>query len=162
MDNGEVWTKTCGPWFIYLNRVPASVKDPKQAAQLLFKDAQAQADAEAKAWPYRWFKDEHFVPASGRGMVKGKIRHQGPRQSERVGRGLWVGCKSSRRLTRASTTSRSGRRHTNGGCKTEADGSFTIPHVIAGEKYLLWAFGPGAAGTFLSHKLDGGTAAVRM
>ena len=36
-----------------------------------------------------------------------------------------------------------------------ADGSFIIPHVIAGEKYLLWAFGPGAAGTFLSQKLAG-------
>ncbi len=39
LDRGEVWTKTCGPWFIYMNSVPSSVKDPKAAADLLFSDA---------------------------------------------------------------------------------------------------------------------------
>ena len=42
--------------------------------------------------------------------------------------------------------------------KTEPDGSFRIPHVIAGSNYTLWAFGPGAAGTFLSQKQNGGRA----
>ncbi len=25
LDNGEEWSKTCGPWFMYLNHVSASV-----------------------------------------------------------------------------------------------------------------------------------------
>ena len=116
MDTGEVWTKTCGPWFIYLNSVPASVKDAKQAAHLLFKDAQAQADAEAKAWPYAWFKDEHFVPASGRGVVKGKfVINDSGNPNASAGGPVGRVCKSSRRLTRASTTFKNGRRLTNGG-----------------------------------------------
>ena len=39
--------------------------------------------------------------------------------------------------------------------QTDANGNFTIPNVIAGENYTLWAYGPGAAGTFLSQNLSG-------
>ncbi len=46
--------------------------------------------------------------------------------------------------------------------RTAADGSFSIPHVVAGENYGLWAFGPGCAGTFLSHELTGGKPPVEQ
>ena len=62
---GEVWTKTCGPWFIYLNNVPATITGTSQAAQMLYEDALAQAAAEKQAWPYSWFKNPRYVPAQG-------------------------------------------------------------------------------------------------
>ncbi len=74
---GEVWTKTCGPWFIYLNNVPASITDPAAAAAALYKDALAQAEAEKKAWPYPWFKNDKYPQAAGRGTVQGKIQDPG-------------------------------------------------------------------------------------
>jgi rhamnogalacturonan endolyase len=156
LDNGEVWTKTCGPWFIYLNCVPSSVKDAKQAAQMLFKDAQAQADAEAKAWPYAWFKNEHFVPASGRGVVKGRIVINDRGNPNSSAAGLWVGLQQQPSTYKNFYDFQKWSKTYQWWVKTEADGSFTIPHVHAGGKYLLWAFGPGAAGTFLSQKLEGG------
>ena len=42
--------------------------------------------------------------------------------------------------------------------KTDANGNFTIPNVIAGANYTLYAFGPGAAGTFQSQAQTGGSA----
>ncbi|EDY17555.1 Fibronectin type III domain protein [Chthoniobacter flavus Ellin428] len=156
LDNGEVWTKTCGPWFTYLNSVPASVKDAKQAAHLLFQDAQARAEAEAKAWPYAWFKNEHFVPASGRGVVKGKIVIHDSGNPNASAAGLWVGLQRQPQTYKGFYDFQKWSKTYQWWVKTEADGSFTIPNVHAGEKYLLWAFGPGAAGTFLSQKLEGG------
>src|SRR6201999_4407510 len=40
----------------------------------------------------------------------------------------------------------------------DANGNFTIPNVIAGNNYTLYAFGPGAAGTFQSQAQNGGSA----
>ncbi|MEA3207451.1 MAG: rhamnogalacturonan endolyase [Chthoniobacter sp.] len=156
MDTGEEWTKTCGPWFIYLNSVPASVKDPRLAAHMLFNDAQAQADAEAKAWPYVWFKDEHFVPPSGRGVVTGKLVINDSGNPTVSAAGLWVGLQKQPQTYKGFYDFQKWSKTSQWWVKTEADGSFTIPHVIAGEKYLLWAFGPGTPGTFLSQKLEGG------
>jgi rhamnogalacturonan endolyase len=156
LDDGEVWTKTCGPWFIYLNHVPATVTDAKQAAQQLFKEAQAQADAEAQAWPYAWFKNEHFVPASGRGTVTGKFVINDPGNPNASAGGLWVGLQQQPQTYKGFYDFQKWSKTYQFWVKTEADGSFTIPHVIAGENYLLWAFGPGAPGTFLSQKLVGG------
>jgi len=156
MDNGEEWTKTCGPWFIYLNSVPASAKDARQAAHMLFKDAQAQADAEAKAWPYAWVKNEHFVPASGRGVVKGKFVINDSGNPNASVAGLWVGLQRQPQTYKGFYDFQKWSKTYQWWVKTEADGSFAIPHVIAGENYLLWAFGPGAPGTFLSQKLEGG------
>ncbi len=88
---GEEWTKTCGTWFVYMNNVPAEIDDPRRAAHALYADALAQAEAERKAWPYEWFKHDKYVPAAGRGTVKGKfvIRdHGNPNASPS---GLWVG-----------------------------------------------------------------------
>ncbi len=156
MDHGEEWTKTCGPWFIYLNHVPATITDAKQAAHLLFKDAQAQADAEAKAWPYAWFRNEHFVPASGRGVVKGKFVIKDRGNPNASAAGLWVGLQKQPQTYKGFYDFQKWSKTYQWWVKTEPDGSFTIPHVIADEKYLLWAFGPGTSGTFLSQKLEGG------
>ena len=58
---------------LYVNSIPTSITDSRQASQLLFKDALAQADAENASWPYAWFKLGGYVPESGRGTVTGKL-----------------------------------------------------------------------------------------
>lgn len=156
MDTGEVWTKTCGPWFMYLNSVPAAVTDAKQAANMLFKDAQAQAGAEARAWPYPWFKDGHFVPSSGRGVVEGKLLIKDSGNPNASAGGVWVGLQRQPQTYKGFYDFQKWSKTYQWWVKTKSDGSFTIPHVIAGENYLLWAFGGGAAGTFLSQQLAGG------
>lgn len=156
MDHGEEWTKTCGPWFIYLNSLPASVTDARQAAQMLFKDAQAQADAEAKAWPYAWYQDGHFVPAAGRGVVQGKLVIKDGGNPGASPAGVWVGLQRQPQTYKGFYDFQKWSKTYQWWVKTEADGSFTIPHVIAGENYLLWAFGPATPGTYLSQKLEGG------
>src|ERR1017187_1614995 len=40
--------------------------------------------------------------------------------------------------------------------QSDANGNFTIPAVIAGNNYTLYAFGPGVAGTFMSQHQTGG------
>ena len=90
-EKGEVWSKTCGPWFIYLNHAPATVTGASQAAQMLYQDALAQSDAEKKAWPYTWFKDADFVPAAERGTVTGKFVIHDSGNPNASAAGLWVG-----------------------------------------------------------------------
>ena len=156
MDKGELWTKTCGPWFIYLNHVPATVKGAKKAAQLLYDDALARADAEAKAWPYRWFKHPNFVPASGRGTVTGKLVIKDSGNPHASAAGLWVGLQIQPQTYKGFYDFQKWSKTYQFWVRTDGDGRFAIPHVIPADNYHLWAFGPGAAGTFLSHELVGG------
>ena len=156
LDNGEEWSKTCGPWFMYLNHVPASVTSAGHAAQLLFKDAQARAAAEEKAWPYGWFKHEKYAPASGRGTVTGKMVIHDRWNPNASAAGLWVGLQQQPQTYKGFYDFQKWSKTYQFWVKTEVDGSFTLPHVRAGENYILWAYGPGAAGTFMSKELAGG------
>jgi rhamnogalacturonan endolyase len=156
LEAGEEWTKTCGPWFNYVNHVPTSVRDPKEAARQLFANAQARADLEAAAWPYAWFKHPNYAQASERGTVTGRlvIRDGGnPRASAG---GMWVGLTIQPHTYKGFYDFQKWLRPYQFWARTAADGSFSIPHVLPGENYDLWAFGPGCAGTFLSHELNGG------
>ena len=58
---GEVWTKVCGPYFIYCNSVTNTLTDPSAAAQALYADALAQGAAEESAWPYAWFTNANYA-----------------------------------------------------------------------------------------------------
>ncbi len=156
MDTGEEWTKTCGPWFMYLNHIPASITDAKQAAHMLYKDALAQADAEAKAWPYRWFKHAGYVQTSGRGEVKGRFVIKDRGNPNASADGLWVGLMKQPQTYKGFYDFQKWLKPYQFWVKTAPDGSFAIPHVIADDDYILWAFGPGTSGTFQSRKLVGG------
>ncbi|MGH7954309.1 MAG: polysaccharide lyase family protein, partial [Limisphaerales bacterium] len=46
--------------------------------------------------------------------------------------------------------------------KTGANGDFNIPDVITGANYTLYAFGPGAAGTFMSQPQSGGSPPISV
>ncbi len=154
--DGEVWSKTCGPWFIYLNEVPASITDTRQAAHLLYHGALAQADAEKQAWPYDWFKHPNYVPASGRGRVTGKFVIHDSGNPNASPAGIWVGLEQQPQTIKGYYDFQKWLKPYQFWVKTDADGNFTIPNVIAGDHYTLWAYGPGAAGTFLSQNQTGG------
>jgi hypothetical protein len=156
LDQGEVWTKTCGPWFTYLNHVPASVTDPKEAAHRLFADAQERAAAEAKQWPYAWFTHDAFVPESGRGAVTGRLVIADPGNPGASATNTWVGLQIQPPTHKGFYDFQKWSKTYQFWAQTDEHGAFAIPHVIPGETYDLWAFGPGAAGTFLSHPLEGG------
>jgi fibronectin type 3 domain-containing protein len=153
---GEEWTKTCGPWFVYLNNVPASITDPGKAAHALYADALAQAEAERRAWPYGWFKHEKYVPASGRGTVKGKfvIRDWGKPNASAAG--LWVGLVDQPYTIKGFYDFQKWLRPYQFWVRADEKGEFTIPNVLPGTNYTLWAYGAGTAGTFLSQNLSGG------
>jgi len=159
---GEVWSKTCGPFFYYVNSIPTSVADPRQASQLLFHDALAQAEAEKTAWPYAWFKLGGYVPESRRGTVTGKLVIADSGNPHASADGVWVGLEQQAPSLKHDCDFQHYAKPYQFWVKTGADGSFRIPHVIAGSNYTLWAFGPGAAGTFLSQEQTGGRAPLEL
>ncbi len=73
MVNGEIWSKVYGPYFYYCNNITNTVTAASQAAQALYNDALAHGAAEQTAWPYAWFTNASYTPASGRGVVTGKM-----------------------------------------------------------------------------------------
>jgi rhamnogalacturonan endolyase len=152
---GETWTKTCGPWLIYLNNIPASITDPGQAAHALFQDALAQDDAEKKAWPYPWFKNNGYVPADGRGIVQGKLAINDSGNPNASPAGVWIGIEQQPPTSTGIYDIQKWSKPYQFWVKAGPDGSFTLPHVLPGSNYTLWAFGPGAAGTFLSQNQKG-------
>jgi rhamnogalacturonan endolyase len=162
LADGEVWSKTCGPFFYYADSIPRSVTDPKQASQLLYKDALAQADAEKAAWPYAWFKLGGYVPESGRGTVTGKLAVADPGNPHPSLANIWVGLEQQPPTLTANYDFQKFAKPYQFWTRTGVDGSFRIPHVIAGSNYTLWAFGPGAAGTFLSQNQTGGSAPLEL
>ncbi len=160
--DGEVWSKTCGPFFLYVNSVPTSVTDARQASQLLFKDALAQADAEKAAWPYDWFKLGGYVPESGRGTVTGKLAVADPGNPHPSLGNIWVGLEQQPPTLSSNYDFQKYAKAYQFWTQTGPDGTFRIPHVLAGSNYTLWAFGPGAAGTFLSQNQTGGSAPMEL
>ncbi len=152
---GEVWTKTCGPWFMYLNSVPASITDPAAAAQALYKDALAQAEAEKKAWPYKWFKNAKYPQASERGTVVGKIAIQDSGNPNASNAGIWVGLEEQPITIHNFNDFQHWAKCYQYWTQTDADGNFTIPNMLPGQNYTLYAYGPGAAGTFMSQNQQG-------
>ena len=155
---GEVWTKVCGPYFIYCNSITNSITDTNAAAQALYNDALAQAAAEATAWPYSWFTNANYALASRRGVVTGQIVINDAYNPNASASNLWVG------LVRQPVTStgvydfQDWAKPYQFWVKTGTNGTFTIPNVIATNNYTLYAFGPGAAGTFQSQAQSGGSA----
>ncbi len=154
--DGEEWKKTCGPWFFYYNECPQSITDPKKAAQLLYEDALKQAEAEKQAWPYTWFKNPRYAQESERGTVTGKFVINDAENPNASPAGLWIGLEEQPQTSNGTHDFQKWLKPYQFWTQTDADGKFTIPHVLPGDRYTLWAYGPGAAGTFLSQDQEGG------
>ena len=157
-NDGEVWTKVYGPYFIYCNNVTNTLTATNAAAQALYNDALAQAAAEATAWPYSWFANTNFAPAANRGVVSGQIVIADSFNPNASASNLWVGLVQQPVTTTGSYDFQNWAKPYQFWVKTGTNGSFTIPNVIAGANYTLYAFGPGAAGTFQSQAQSGGNA----
>lgn len=153
---GEVWTRVSGPYFIYCNHVSASLTDPVQTSRALFADAQAQAAAEQSAWPYSWFKNSNYALDADRGMVTGQFIINDPFNPNATPADLWVGVVQQPSTTDGVYDFQQWMKPYQFWVKSDANGHFTLPHVIAGDNYTLYAFGPGAAGTFMSQSQQGG------
>ena len=153
---GEPWTKTCGPFFIYMNNIPATITDPAKAARALFDDALAQSVAEAKAWPYTWFKNDKYPQASGRGTVEGKFVISDSGNPNASAANLWVGLEEQPSTVNGTRDFQKWLKCYQYWVKTDTDGNFKFTSVLPGQNYTLYAFGPGAAGTFFSQVQEGG------
>ncbi|MGD0259257.1 MAG: polysaccharide lyase family protein [Verrucomicrobiota bacterium] len=149
---GEAFSKTFGPWLIYANSVPAGTSN---APAILFDDAQVQAAAEQGAWPFTWWNNPAYVQKSGRGTVAGTIRIADSYNPNASPTGLWVGVAQAPPSSINSADFQYWEKNFQYWVKSDANGNFTIPNVIAGANYTLFAFGPGATGTFQSQSLTG-------
>ncbi|XP_026415572.1 probable rhamnogalacturonate lyase B [Papaver somniferum] len=141
-ENGEPWKKVFGPVFVYVNSAPEAKKD---VFTTLWEDAKAQLAKEIKSWPYSFPASADFPASDQRGTVTGSllVRDRYVNQRDIAGKSAYVGlappgdvgswqreCKGYQFWTKAN-----------------ADGSFLIPNVRAGE-YNLFAWVPGFIGDF--------------
>ncbi len=154
--SGEVWTKVCGPYLIYCNNVTNSLTATNLAAQALYSDALAQGAAEQAAWPYSWFNNANYTPAAGRGTVTGHFAINDSGNPHASAAGLWVGVVQQPVTSTGTYDFQQWMKPYQFWVKTDPNGNFTIPNVIAGTNYTLYAFGPGAPETFMSQAQTGG------
>ncbi len=167
--NGEIWNKTYGPYFVYCNNAPVSDTNEVTASQALYNDALAQGVAEATgtastagaaagatSWPYGWYSNTNYVQASGRGTVTGNIVITDTGNPNASPANLWVGVVQQPITSSAIYDFQKWLKPYEFFTQTDASGNFTIPNVISGAGYTLYAFGNGAEGTFMSQHQTGG------
>jgi autotransporter-associated beta strand protein len=156
----EQWTRVQGPYFVYLNNVSNTITDPVQASQALYNDAVAQGAAEATAWPYSWFNnttyDANYASTAQRGTVTGRMVINDSGNPNASGSNLWVGIVQQPSTADGVYDFQLWYKPYQFWVKTDGNGNFTIPAVISGSNYTLYAFGQGAEGTFMSQNQTGG------
>lgn len=157
---GETWAKVCGPYFVYCNNVSSSIADPVQASQALYNDALAQGAAEASAWPYSWFSHPKYAGPTSRGTVTGKIVINDTSNPNATASNLWVGLIQQPMTSTSAYDFQQWMKPYQFWVHTDANGNFTVPAVIAGSNYTLYAFGQGTLGTFMSQAQTGGSTPV--
>ncbi len=153
--DGELWSKVYGPYLYYCNNITNNITSTNQAAMTLYNDALAQGAAEQTAWPYSWFTNANYTPAANRGTVTGKIAISDSGSPTASAADLWVGV-AQQPAVDVSRDFQQWAKPYQFWVRTDANGNFSIPKVIAGANYTLFAFGSGAAGTFQSQNLTGG------
>lgn len=153
---GEVWSKVYGPYLIYCNNLTNTITATNQAAQALYADALAQAAAEQTAWPYYWFTNSNYATAANRGPVTGQLSINDVYNPNASASNLWVGLVQQPSSTTNAYDFQNWVKPYQFWAKTDSNGNFSVPEVIVGANYTLYAFGPGAAGTFQSQAQSGG------
>lgn len=150
LDAGREFSKTYGPFFVYANRYQGAATDPTdKVTEALWRDAQAQAQAEQAAWPYTWFRNADYVQEAGRGTVSGVLKVSDSGNAAATASGAWVGLAPDDGGTDFQLQGRTYQFWVKAG----ADGGFRIPHVLPG-RYQLLAFGAGNVGTFRRASID--------
>ena len=156
--SGEMWAHVFGPHFIYCDNISNTITDTNAASQTLWTDALAQASAEQSAWPYSWFNNTNYTLASGRGGISGQIAINDVDNPNASASNLWVGVVQQPITLTSSYDFQTWCKTYQFWTRTDSNGNFTLPNVIAGANYTLYAFGAGAAGTFQSQAQSGGSA----
>jgi rhamnogalacturonan endolyase len=134
---GEEWSKTYGPFLLYLNQVDGG-------AAAAVEDAKRKTREETADWPYAWMPHSgDFPPAAGRGKATGTFRISDPAKPELTSNNAWIGLSQPDPGGNWQFESKRYQYWTRVG----ADGCFTIPHVRPGN-YTLSAFADGAYGEF--------------
>ncbi|CAO2144212.1 unnamed protein product [Urochloa humidicola] len=140
IDSGESWKKVLGPVFIYLNSSPKSGD-----LQGLWEDAKAQAQAEARNWPYSFLASPDFPKAHERGSVTGRllVRDRYLSKKDMPAAMAYIGLALPGQPGSWTTESKGYQFWT----RASYDGSFTIDNVCEGV-YNLYAFVPGVLGDY--------------
>ncbi len=156
LNPGETWSHVYGPYLYYFNSVTNTLSS-SAAAQALYNDALAQGAAEKTAWPYTWFNNTNYAPASNRGTVNGKIVIADSGNPNASAANLWVG------LVQQPSTAydtvydfQQWMKPYQFWVRSDTNGNFSIPNVISGTNYTLYAFGAGTPDTFMSQAQTGG------
>ncbi|MBC3919950.1 hypothetical protein H8L32_20940 [Undibacterium sp. CY18W] len=150
MAAGSAFKKTYGPYFIYANSYQGNPADPlPKVVDALWQDAKAQAVAEQSAWPYSWFKNPDYAQESGRGTVKGSLKVSDSGNPAASSAGAWIGLAPD---DQGTDFQQQGRTY-QFWVKTDANGQFSIPHVLPGT-YNLWAFGAGNISTYKQANIE--------
>jgi rhamnogalacturonan endolyase len=140
---GEEWSKTYGPFLLYLNHSPAG-----PAANV--QDANRQARAEAAAWPYAWMPPStDYPPSSGRGTAKGNFQISDPAKPSLTSANAWIGLSQPAPGGNWQFESKNYQYWS----RVAADGSYTIPNIRPGI-YTLSAFADGAYGEFEKNPIE--------
>jgi rhamnogalacturonan endolyase len=146
---GERWTKTIGPFFLYVNEGG----DPRALAQ----DARARQMKEAGQWPYDWVAGVDYARRAERGTVTGRMLLRDPLAPSATLSNLLVGLTAADYVSPVVRAGAGGAqrqigwqtdaKHYQFWVRGGADGTFAIPHVPAGV-YTLRALSDGVLGEF--------------
>jgi rhamnogalacturonan endolyase len=149
VGEGEAWSKTIGPFMIYVNSGADS--------QEIYKSARAQAAAEAKKWPYGWVTGIDYPSPTQRASVKGQLVLTDPLMPTAKMSNVRVGLTApaypvAGRGGIAGAPARTidwqqDAKHYEFWVKGADDGTFEIPSVRPGS-YTLRAFADGVLGEF--------------
>lgn len=136
----EYWKKVFGPVFVYINS-----GNSNSHPQLLWSDANRQAQAEINSWPYAFLASKDFQKQEERGSISGRfvIHDKFNSKGQIIGDGAFVGLAAPGEPGSWQTESKGYQFWT----KTDANGNFSIKNVRTGE-YSLYAWAPGFIGDF--------------
>jgi rhamnogalacturonan endolyase len=147
--DGEIWSKTIGPFMIYVNSGADS--------QEIYKNARDQAATEAKKWPYNWVTGIDYPSPAQRSSVKGQLVLTDPLMPTAKMSNVRVGLTAPAYSvpgrggvpgTAARTVDwQQDAKHYEFWVKSADDGTFEIPNVRPGS-YTLHAFADGVLGEF--------------
>ena len=143
----EHWRKVVGPFFLYVN----AGGDPKA----LWRDAKAQGEKQAAAWPYDWMAGVDYPRRDERASVTGRMVLKDSRAKSTALPNLRVGLTPAAYKSPVARPNQPAReidwqtdaKHYQFWVRGEANGRFTIPNVRAGT-YTLRAFADGVLGEF--------------
>ncbi|XP_057794981.1 probable rhamnogalacturonate lyase B [Salvia miltiorrhiza] len=144
-EQGEVWRKVLGPFFVYLN----TTKDVSQSYNL-WTDAKKQRLTEESLWPYDFISSPYYLTYKERGSATGRLFVQDRYVSESLipAKSAFVGLSAARTAGSWQIESKDYQFWV----QTDIEGNFSIKNVVPGV-YGLHGWVPGFIGDYLNQQL---------